>query len=83
MKFFITFTLCFLLMSALPILWNHFALVEAGFPFIYLVKKTFDAADGSALIIGWRPLNLLYNLLIAAIIAWAFRFLISKYQQTK
>jgi hypothetical protein len=70
-------------MSALPILWNQFSFVEAGFPFVYLFKKNFDAADGSALIIGWRPLNLLYDQVIAAIIAWAIRFLISKYQQTK
>jgi hypothetical protein len=70
-------------MSALPILWNEFSFVEAGFPFIYLVKKTFDAADGSALIIGWRPLHLLYDLIIAAIIAWAIRFLILTRKQTK
>ncbi|WP_285055368.1 hypothetical protein [Pedobacter ginsengisoli] len=83
MKFFITFILCLLLMSALPILWNQFSFVEAGFPFIYLFKKTFDAADGNALIIAWRPLNLLYDVLIAAILAWAIKFSISKYSQTK
>jgi len=83
MKFFTTFILCFLLMSALPILWNQFSFVEAGFPFRYLFKKNFETADSSALLIASRPLNLLYDLLIAAIIAGAIRFLISKYQQTR
>ncbi len=83
MKFFFSFILCFLVMSLLPFLWNQFSFVEAGFPFPYLFRKSFDSADGSALIIGSRPLNLLYDLLIAAAIAGAIKFSISKYQQTK
>jgi hypothetical protein len=83
MKFFITFILCFLLMSALPILWNQFSFVEAGFPFPYLFKKSIETAEMSALSISSRPLYLLYDLLIAAILAWAIRFLILTREQTK
>jgi len=70
-------------MSALPILWNQFSFVEAGFPFHYLFKKSIETAEVSATSISSRPVHLLYDLLIAAIIAWAIRFLSSKYYQTK
>ena len=83
MKFFITFILCFLLMSALPILWNQFSFVEAGFPFPYLFKKSIETAEVSAISISSSPVHLLYDLLIAAILAWTIRFLSSKYHQTK
>jgi len=81
MKFFITFILCFLVMSALPFLWNQFSFVAAGFPFPYLFKKSFETAEVSAMLISSLPLHLLYDLVITAILTWAIRFFISYRQQ--
>jgi len=80
MKFFITFISCFMLMSALPFLWNQFSFVEAGFPFPYLHKKSFETADSSAMMISFLRVNLLYDLIITAVLAWVFVYIRTRFR---
>ncbi|MEJ2902320.1 hypothetical protein WAE58_07780 [Pedobacter panaciterrae] len=75
MKYFLIGVLCFALMSALPLLWNHFSFVELGFLFPYLQKKTFEGVEGSSFMISFISLNLLYDLAIVAIFVWMLTYL--------
>ena len=78
MRYFLTFILFFLLMSALPLLWNQFSFVEAGFPFWYVQKKTVELPGYMQSAYYYQPLNLLYDLIVTAIFVWLLMYLRGK-----
>ena len=75
MKFFVLFILSFLLVSALPFLWNQFSFVEAGFPFPYLQRMTFEGSEFTSTTISFLRVNFAYDLILVGIFVWVlYRF---------
>lgn len=75
MKFVVIFILSFILVSALPFIWNQFSFVEAGFPFPYLQSVTFEGSISTATVISFVKLNLGYDLILVGIFVWVlFKF---------
>jgi hypothetical protein len=75
MKFVVIFILSFILVSALPFIWNQFSFVEAGFPFPYLQRVTFEDSISTAKVISFVKLNLGYDLILVGIFVWVlFKF---------
>lgn len=72
MKFFVLFILSFLLVSALPFLWNQFSFVKAGFPFPYLQRMTFENSEFTSTTISFVRVNFAYDLILVGIFVWAF-----------
>jgi len=72
MKFFVLFILSFLLVSALPFLWNQFSFVKAGFPFPYLQRMTFENSEFTSTTISFVRVNFAYDLILVGIFVWVF-----------
>lgn len=65
------FVFCFGVLSLLPFLWNQFQLVEFGFPFIYMQRSVYEGSDYGQQGYIFQYLNLVYDLIILAIVVWA------------
>ncbi|ETZ24113.1 hypothetical protein N824_16370 [Pedobacter sp. V48] len=70
MKFVVIFILSFILVSALPFLWNEFSFVKAGFPFPYLQRMTFEDSEFTSTTISFLRVNFAYDLILAGIFVW-------------
>jgi hypothetical protein len=75
MKYFVMLLLCFALMSSLPLLWNQFSFIEAGFPFPFLDKMYLETTAGSGLSVSFIILNLVYDLVIFALFVGTFTYI--------
>ena len=78
MKYILMFILSFVLISALPFLWNQFSFVEAGFPFPYLHITIVDHPEMNYTVFRYVKLNLVYDLALLGIFVW----IITKYRTT-
>ena len=65
------FVFCFGVLSLLPFLWNQFQLVEFGFPFVYMQRSVYEGSDYGQQGYIFQYLNLVYDLIISAIVVWA------------
>lgn len=72
MKFVVLFILAFVVISLMPFLWNHFSFVEGGFPFRYLEIRNSLSSDGTFLAVIFQINNLIYDLVIVAILTVVF-----------
>lgn len=70
MKFVVLFILSFLLVSALPFLWNQFSFVEVGFPFPYLQRMTIEGSEFTSTTISFQRVNFAYDLILVGIFVW-------------
>jgi hypothetical protein len=86
MKFVAIFILSFILASALPFLWNQFSFVNAGFPFPYLQRMTFEDSEFTSTTISFLRVNFAYDLILVGIFVWVlykFRVTLKSNTQSK
>ncbi|MEJ7560725.1 MAG: hypothetical protein WKF66_20610 [Pedobacter sp.] len=72
MKRVILFVLSFLLISALPFLWNQFSFVEAGFPFAFVKRSVIEVPGYSQSVYSYVIQYLVYDLILIAVSLWLF-----------
>ena len=70
MKLVILFVLSFVIISALPFLWNQFTFVEAGFPFPFVKISTIESEEYAQTVYLYDKLFMLYDLVLLAVVIW-------------
>jgi hypothetical protein len=72
MKVAILFVLSFVVISALPFLWNQFQFVEVGFPFVYVHRSVIESPEIVQHSYMYVTRYLLYDLILVAVSIWLF-----------
>ena len=72
MKLAVLFVLSFVLISAVPFLWNQFTFVEAGFPFAYAKRSVIEVPGYSQSVYSYVIPYLVYDLILVAVFLWLF-----------
>jgi hypothetical protein len=72
MKIALLFVVSFVLISALPFLWNQFSFVEAGFPFAYVKRSVIEIPGYSQSAYLYVIRYLIFDLILVAVSLWLF-----------
>ncbi|MGY4385583.1 hypothetical protein ACVWYN_002623 [Pedobacter sp. UYP24] len=72
MKIALLFVVSFVLISALPFLWNQFSFAEAGFPFAYVKRSVVEIPGYSQSAYLYVLPYLVYDLILVAVSIWLF-----------